>query len=117
MRVSANEARTLLLFIKEEIEKNFRYAHLSENLINTIEIKLTETGFELIIPASMYDLDKFINSGVVVYTGEGSYAEAVNISGGFSGTHKGYVETAVNTAISRWINAMSDKYKMVSKRG
>lgn len=117
MRVSANEARTLLVFIKEEIEKNFKYTHLSENLINTMEIKLTETGFELIIPASMYDLDKFINSGVVVYTGEGSYAEAVNISGGFSGKHKGYVEAAIDAAITRWTNAMSDKYKMVSKRG
>lgn len=89
--------------IKEYIKKDFAEVHLSKNLMDTISVYATEKGFNIDIPAEIYDIDKFFKEGVIVYTGEGSYAEAVNKEGGWSKTHVGYVEFSIKRAILDWV--------------
>lgn len=90
--------------ITEKIKDDFKIAHLSKNLMDTIIISPTADGFTIEIPAEMYDIGKYYKDRVILYTGQGSYAQEVNVSGGFSKTHIGYVERAINEAIIEWVN-------------
>ena len=89
--------------IKEKIRNDFKEVHLSQNLMNTISISSTPTGFLIDIPAEIYDLAKYYKEGVIVYTGAGSYAEDVDINGGFSGKHKDYIERAILESVNEWL--------------
>lgn len=91
---------TFVSKIVEEIKKDFATIHLSGNLMETItSYKLSENEAIIEIPAPRYDIDTFLRTQTIVYTGDGSYAEEVNEMGGFSKTHKGYVERAIMLAI------------------
>lgn len=100
-----NEAllQDLAELIKEHIISGFEDKHLSRNLMNTIQVRKTDNGFEVDIPAEMYDLKKWNKEKVVVYTGQGSYAQRVDVTGGFSRKHKAYVEYAIEESITKWI--------------
>lgn len=108
--LSSSELSILAEKIRNKIRLNFEYVYLTQNLINTIEVRRTTFGYEIDIPAEIYDLEKWFKEKVVVYTGQGSYAQEVDDSGGFSGKHTGYVEKAIKEAISEWISEM--KYKV-----
>lgn len=99
--------------IKEKIRNDFKEVHLSQNLMNTISISSTPTGFLIDIPAEIYDLAKYYKEGVIVYTGAGSYAEDVDINGGFSGKHKDYIERAILESVSEWIAENELRSKVV----
>ena len=116
MYVSANDVHLLADLIDEGIQADFMQIHLSRNLMETIKIAVTPTGFEVIIPAEMYDIDKWLKQKVIVYKGTGSYADDVDISGGWSGAHKGYIDNAINSAIYRWLNILATKYTFVSRK-
>lgn len=91
--------------IAEELQNEFEMAHLSRNLMNTIVIRKTEKGYEVEIPAIRYNIEEFRRTGQIIYDqGNDSYAEEVNVTGGFSGTHIGYVDLAISMAIHRWKN-------------
>lgn len=104
--LSSNELSILAEKIKNKISKNFENIHLSGNLMNSIVVRRTTNGFEIDIPAEIYDLQKWYKEKVIVYTGEGSYAQAVDTEGGFSGTHTDYVEKAIKEAIAEWTTEM-----------
>lgn len=89
--------------IKENLKKDFEQVHLSGNLANTITIGVSENGYYIDIPAQIYDIQKWLKQGVIVYTEDGSYAQQVNIDGGFSGKHVGYVELSIKKSIEQWI--------------
>lgn len=89
--------------IKTYLKKDFEEIHLSENLMNTIEVSKTESGFLIEIPAQVYDIARFKNEKVIIYTGSDSYANEVDNSGGFSKKHKDYIENAVLKSIEEWI--------------
>ena len=89
--------------IKQKIINDFKEVHLSQNLMNTISVSSTPTGFLVDIPAEIYDLAKYYKEGVIIYTGAGSYAEDVDINGGFSGKHKDYIERAILESVREWI--------------
>lgn len=99
--------------IKEKIRNDFKEVHLSQNLMNTISISSTPTGFLIDIPAEIYDLAKYYKEGVIIYTGAGSYAEDVDINGGFSGKHKDYIERAILESVSEWIAENELRSKVV----
>lgn len=113
MAFSSNELQLLVEKIKKKIKEDFAVVHLSQNLINTIEIRRTTFGFELEIPAEIYDIAKWYKDKVIVYRGTGSYAQAVDVEGGFSGKHKDYVEDAIKDAIREWILELKLKVKKV----
>ena len=100
--VSDTQLEVLAQMIQEQIEMEFERVHYSGNLKNTIEVNRTANGFEVVIPAEMYDLWTYQNKGAIIYTGEGSYAQAVNEEGGFSGKHVDYVERAISNALALW---------------
>ena len=97
--ISRVDLAQLTMLIKEYILREFEFIHLSQNLIDTIYLESTENGFAIHIPAEIYDIDLYKEKGVIVYTGDGSYAQEVNISGGFSHTHRGYIEDCIHLAI------------------
>lgn len=94
--------KLLALKIEEYLIEDFRYKHLSGNLAETINIEEIENGYRIEIPAEIYDIDKWSKTGVIIYTGQGSYASQVDEFGGFSKTHTNYVERAINKAIQEW---------------
>lgn len=114
MLMTDSELIVLATRIRDKIRENFAIVHLSENLINTIKINRTTLGFEIEIPAEMYDIQKYMQQGVIVYTGEGSYAQQVNITGGFSKKHKNYIEDAIREGIEIWLKEMSLKAERIS---
>lgn len=107
----------LAVDIRKYIKEEFAKKHLSMNLVDTLKIYKTESGFEVEIPAEMYDTALFIKEDVIVYTGEGSYAQKLDKTGSEfliqakSGykflkkphNHKGYIEDVLAKAIVRWL--------------
>ena len=105
----------LALLIKEEIEKEFAFVHLSGNLADTIEIRQTAKGIEVEIPARKYDIAKYLKTGEIsYYDGDESYASQVDESGGFSGLHYGYIDRCIAQAIRRFAQAKTNDTIVVS---
>lgn len=89
--------------IAEELQNEFAEIHLSGNLLNSIVVKSTENGAVVEIPAQMYDLDLYFETGQIVHNqGDVSYASLVDTTGGFSRKHTNYVERCIRRAINRW---------------
>ena len=99
--------------IEENLKKEFELVHLSGNLMDTIEIIPSENGFYVDIPAEIYDIQNWYNNGLIVYTGDGSYAEEVDVQGGFSGKHKEYIERAILESIREWLVENELRARMV----
>lgn len=102
--------------VAKNVKEEFRRIHLSGNLMDTLWVEKLNIGNEesisnekavvVHIPAVRYDIRRYREEGVVVHMPEeGSYAQAVNISGGFSHSHKGYVEEAITKAIATSIRS------------
>lgn len=123
------EALTLLKdLIIQEIKKDFEEKHLSKNLVNTITWEKNEEGFNIIIPAEIYNMYKFFKEGVVISKGIGSYASHLDEVGSefmvypkkgkrFLSTphnHIGYVERAINSALQQWLD-LKPEYERVFK--
>lgn len=100
--ITNNMKKVLAELIARNLKKNFEVIHLSGNLADTIFIEETLEGYKVHIPAQMYDLKEWNKSKVIIYTDEGSYAQKVNITGGFSKLHKHYVEQSIFEAIDEW---------------
>lgn len=109
--IDRGDKRQLIQYIRDVINDDFLGTgkFITRNLINTITIEKTETGFKLNIPARMYSFKEWNKNKAIVPYGNGSYAQRVNVTGGFSGVHKNYVERAIDKAINRWLR--ENKYK------
>lgn len=82
------------------IYQDFLLRHLSGNLMGTMEIVYTEEDAKVRVPAVRYDLKKWNKDKIVVsQPWRGSYASAVNDTGGFSRTHQEYAERACIAAV------------------
>ena len=93
----------LAKLIHRELVEEFSTIYLSGNLRDTIKVGYDGKTATVEIPAEMYDIKLFKDEGAIIYTGKGSYAEAVNKKGGFSKSHKNYVERAIELAIFTWM--------------
>lgn len=110
MEITQNMKTALAVLIIKNIEINFMKKHITKNLVNTIKINQKKNGdLEIDIPAKIYDLSLWNSKKTVVYTGQGSYANLVNTTGGFSRTHKDYIEIAIDKAISEWIQQIKSQ--------
>lgn len=103
--------RDLIERIYWGLKKDFWDKYITLNLEKTIKIISTEDGFKIEIPARMYNFKEWNKNKVIVPYGTGSYAQRVNETGGFSGTHKNYVERAIDEAIRTWFLAHKDVLK------
>lgn len=100
-----SEARALseemARYIFDHIKQGFAETHLSGNLMDTMRMeRISKDEVRITIPAERYDLGAFFEEGVVIPTGDGSYADQVNYTGGFSHKHIGYAGKAVWGAVS-----------------
>lgn len=78
--------------------------HITGNLQRTMLIKTNKSSVEVSIPAQKYDMKVWNKEKTLVpYKYGGSYAQLVDTTGGFSGTHKGYIELAIAKAIDYWL--------------
>lgn len=98
--------------IKKNIQEDFTDVHLTGNLMNTIKITRTTLGFEIDIPAELYDLNVWYEKKVIVHTNQGSYAQIVNEEGGFSGQHINYVERSITKSINEWLQKIGRKARV-----
>lgn len=97
--------------ISRYIKKDFAKVFLSGNLKNTVWVEhVNEVPSNVSpqhlkihvthIPAVRYDIGRYKKEGVIAYTPEkGSYAQEVDVYGGFSQKHKNYAENAIEKAI------------------
>lgn len=119
--------RKFITETRKNIKRDFRKIHLSGNLMDTVTVewfssRLDHIIFGLVdpgeflekpvkvaivhIPAVRYDLKRYREDMVVIHHPEwGSYAQEVNITGGFSGKHVGYVESAIYKALATSIRS------------
>lgn len=89
--------------IRNKIKEDFKDIHLSGNLMDTITIEQIPDGYRVTVNAKMYDISKFKKEGIIVYNNKGSYAQEVDVTGGFSGKHKDYIERAVTESLQEWL--------------
>ena len=78
--------------------KNYN-PHVSGNAFNTTKLEYSDNIASVNVHAPIYDKDIWEKDKVIVHTGQGSYAEALDIEGGYSGDHKGYILDCVNLAM------------------
>lgn len=106
--LSIEEMLILANYIKQEIERDFESKFVTHNLADTIKVYNTiregdGTPYVCVeIPAEMYDASLWKNKRALVFTGEGSYASEVDIKGGYSFSHKNYVQRAIDDAVDRF---------------
>ena len=113
--VSSEDMRLLAMLIEDEIKKEFSLTYLSGNLRESIRIEKGEgNGYNVIIPAALYDISEWKKTGVKNHK-PGSYAAEVDKTGGFSGKHKDYVQRCVDKALVRWEALKREKYKKVRR--
>lgn len=91
----------LARLIRKNIKANFAIKHFSGNLMDTVNIWASKSGYVVRIPAKMYHIGTFKHEGVLKFIG-GSYASKVAFTGGFSKFHKDYDINAINDAIYAW---------------
>lgn len=98
--------------IKKEIISHFVETNsiISSNLINTIKVYRSQKGWNVEIPAEIYDRSIWDKEHVVVYTGKGSYAGILDETA----KHRDYVLNSIVKAIKKW----EEKNKLqIKKRG
>lgn len=105
MKVTDEMVERLASLIKDAVRDDFETVHLTGRLRDTVTVERSQDGAVVVnIPAEAYDLGKALSTGVIVPRPDlGSYAELVNETGGLSGTHKGYVERAIERALVAWL--------------
>lgn len=86
--------------IIKNLKEEFAFKHLSHNLINTIKVEYASDEIKIHIPAEIYDINEYRAKKVVKYTGQGSYASALDIK---SDNHTGYINRIIDKSIKEWL--------------
>ena len=118
MKLTQEDLDELTLILIKNIQEEFDGKHLSGNLVNTLEVVAEKDSIKVIIPAQVYDVLLYLNQGVVVPKGTGSYASSLDEYGSSIGNrkignHKGYIDKIINKSIEEWTGK---KNLMVAKR-
>ena len=129
MKLSKQDLEDMATFVKNALVNEFAPKHLSNNLLNTIQINFVdESKIQVSIPAQTYNMLLFQHKRVVVHTSHGSYASKLDIEGSSffvypnesrSGSYKvypknhiGYIDRVINEAISSFLAMKADKWKL-----
>lgn len=107
---------SLANLIRSKIREGFATKHLSKNLMDTIQVRKTDSGYEVDIPAEIYNMAQWWRHRVIVYNGNGSYAQQLDSEGSkffiYYGNkrkwveprnHINFAEEAIMSAISEWM--------------
>ena len=116
-----DELELLGKIILRKLNEEFDLKHLSGNLIRTIRVESSSDEIKIHIPAEIYDVLEYKRRGVVVPTGEGSYASKLDIEGSSymvgskrysPHNHIGYINKVVNEAIEEWSHRLPSGSEM-----
>ena len=104
MKIDVAAKQELAEFIVREFEEEFRYVYFTHQLVDSIHVNTFNNIVEIEINPQIYDVYAAKKYGVIK-PGKipGSYASDVDISGGFSGKHKGYIERCINKGVQKWL--------------
>lgn len=122
--------------IQKAVLDEFKTLHFSGNLMDTIEMAFSpvQEEFKLFIKAPVYDIAYYKKTGIIIppknkttnnkktwksknVVRHGSYAEQVNIYGGFSHKHKDYVERCIEKGYEMWKEKQSKELQItISKK-
>ncbi|MCR4661688.1 MAG: hypothetical protein K5765_06815 [Clostridia bacterium] len=118
MDLNHDDLEKLASLVVDKIREEFALKHLSGNLVDTLRIENFDDKIEVIIPAEVYDMLLYQTKGVIVHTGEGSYASTLDENGselyvyGEEGNglvkitprnHRDFVNKAIQGAINEWV--------------
>lgn len=113
--LTVEDLKELGYYIKEAIQEEFRFIHLSGNLANTVKIEIVDNKkVKVVIPAETYNLAEYRKNKVIVHDHKGSYADIVNKTGGFSKTHQNFVDRCTQTGLQKWLATKNEKVKVES---
>lgn len=125
-KYSDEDTKELATMIANNIKDGFEKKHLSGNLAKTIRVYKTDDGWDIEIPAEIYDMRKWFEEGAVVYTGEGSYASQLDLEGSAFAVwrngkrywvaprnHRDYLPSAVINAVSDWCRKRRGEYTIL----
>lgn len=119
--ISEEDTRTLAYLIERNIREEFSSKKLSGNLVKTMKVEEGEDGeMRIIIPAEAYDMYMYLTKGIIIHNGRGSYAQKLNDEGSYIfgksiGNHKGFVQKAIDRALTEWEGTISGKAKIVRR--
>lgn len=120
--ITEEDIRILAYLIERNIKDDFSAKKLSENLVESIKVEEGEDGKTRIkIPALAYDMGLYLEKGVIVHNGRGSYAAKVNEEGGSifgrkTGNHVGFIEKAIGRAVTEWEGMISHKAEITGRK-
>lgn len=109
------ELELLSNIILRKLNEEFDLKHLSGNLIRTIRVESSSDEIKIHIPAEIYDMLEYSKRGVVIPTGEGSYASKLDIEGSSytignkkysPRNHIGYINKIINDSIMEWTSML-----------
>lgn len=103
-KISNQKMLELAQLIEYFIKWNFQTVYQSGNLRDTTNVSPSSEGYIVSVPAQRYDEEIWREKKMIVYTHNGSYAQQVDYTGGYSGKHIEYAEIAINLAIQQWAN-------------
>jgi len=120
----------LARIIVEEIKNEFAIKHLSKNLMDTIKVIGEGNDVRIEIPARTYNMLKFQEEGVIVYTSHGSYASKLDERGSqfnayrggqgrtgqvrvSPGNHKGYIDSVISKSLQRFAAESGNKINKI----
>lgn len=103
--ISNYDLKLIAEYIASSIRDDFEVVHLSRNLADTLKVINDGNKFKVDIKADRYNVAEYRRSGTIVYNHQGSYAQKVNVSGGYSKKHIGYVEESILRGITRYVNS------------
>lgn len=104
---------SLARILAEEFSEEFRAVHLSGQLLKSIKVSKDDADNYMVrIPPQIYDIAFYRRYKVIKNISTDSYALDVNLTGGFSGLHKDYVQKCLSRAIMRWAAQNNVKIKI-----
>lgn len=101
--------RQLAQAIRQNIYQDFAERHVTGNLMNTIEVIYGEDEVRVRVPAVRYDQKEWSKSkAIILLPHEGSYANQVDVTGGWSRTHQNYADMAITSALNSVLGMMGE---------
>ena len=108
--------QSLAKILADEFRNEFRTIHLSGQLLKSIKVSKDDSDNYMVrIPPQIYDIAFYRRYKVVKNISTDSYAIDVNLSGGFSGLHKDYIQKCLSIAIQKWAMQNNIKYRIDAK--
>lgn len=125
-QISEQDLIDFAYILKSKIQEEFEDKHLSGNLASTVRVVIAgDNKVHIEIPAESYKIYQYLMHGAIIPDGRGSYASELDEKGSAfyvydraggrkfvePRNHIGYLNRAVDAAISDWMAKMTGKFE------